>query len=313
MISTNFYSKYLIVMLISITFQMEIISQNYHPLIRSNTFWDVMKGEEFAPCFFISGGRYFFEGDTILEGLHYSIVRAFPILSFGTGGFCKPYEVDGDSSYVAAFMREDTIAKKVFTYDEYWGDNLIYDYSLGENDTLVTNYLPPVKVDSIRYVTLLNGEQRKIFHFYWYGYYYYTEGIGGSMGLCYPIHHVIDYYSLPGCVIENDVPLINLDDGWGINCYPYVGINELTNRDRAIIYPNPINSGDYLTLTTDDPPSAVTIIDIHGKNVDHINVNTSNLLNENKIKINNLKKGIYFVKIQTFKNLTYYEKFIIKH
>lgn len=216
--STNFYMKFLIVMLLNITFQMEINSQNYHPLIRSNTYWDVMIGHEWLPCMFFSGERCFFEGDTILDGLHYNIVRANPILSFGAGGFCPPYEVDGDSSYITAFMREDTIAKKVFIYEEWCGDALLYDFSLDVNDTLLTVFSSPLVVDSIRYVNLLNGEERKIFYFSgcnWMDL-YYIEGIGGSTGLCYPLSIMIDYYIVAGCVVENNNPLLNLGQKWGI-------------------------------------------------------------------------------------------------
>jgi hypothetical protein len=247
--STNFYMKFLIVMLLNITFQMEINSQNYHPLIRSNTYWDVMIGHEWLPCMFFSGERCFFEGDTILDGLHYNIVRANPILSFGAGGFCPPYEVDGDSSYITAFMREDTIAKKVFIYEEWCGDALLYDFSLDVNDTLLTVFSSPLVVDSIRYVNLLNGEERKIFYFSgcnWMDL-YYIEGIGGSTGLCYPLSIMIDYYIVAGCVVENNNPLLNLGQKWGIDCYPYVGINELSKKHGVIVYPNPV-SGQELTI-----------------------------------------------------------------
>jgi hypothetical protein len=305
--------KFLIVMLLNITFQMEINSQNYHPLIRSNTYWDVMIGHEWLPCMFFSGERCFFEGDTILDGLHYNIVRANPILSFGAGGFCPPYEVDGDSSYITAFMREDTIAKKVFIYEEWCGDALLYDFSLDVNDTLLTVFSSPLVVDSIRYVNLLNGEERKIFYFSgcnWMDL-YYIEGIGGSTGLCYPLSIMIDYYIVAGCVVENNNPLLNLGQKWGIDCYPYVGINELSKKHGVIVYPNPVKRGDYLTLTTNDQLVSFLIIDILGNNIDNININTSNLFNENKIKINNLKKGIYFIEIQTINKTTYYEKLIV--
>ncbi len=62
-------------------------------------------------------------------------------------------------------MREDTIAKKVFIYEEWCGDALLYDFSLDVNDTLLTVFSSPLVVDSIRYVNLLNGEERKIFYF----------------------------------------------------------------------------------------------------------------------------------------------------
>lgn len=290
--------------------QQELIAQDYHPLIRSNTYWDVMKANSLEPCLFYSGGRYFFEGDTILDDLHYSIVRAFPILSFGTGGFCPPYAVDGSISVITHFMREDTIAKKVFIYDEWSGDVLLYDFSLDVNDTLISPIMPPLLVDSIGYINLLNGEQRKIFHFYHIAHEYYIESIGGSSGLFNVLPKPIDMYDAPGCVLENDVWLFNFGLDWGEECYLYVGVNEHRKTNRAIIYPNPVKRGGYITLKAKDVIHMLTITDIHGSRVEEIDVRTSNPFNE-YISISYLKSGVYFIELQTINNKIYYEKLFI--
>jgi len=304
--------KYLLIILLANSLlQPSLKAQDYHPLIRSNTYWDVMTASSWEPCLFVSGGRYFFEGDTVLDGLHYSIVREFQILSFGTGGFCPPYAVDGSISVITHFMREDTIAKKVFIYDEWFGDVLLYDFSLDVNDTLISPIMPPLVVDSIGYVTLLNGEQRKIFHFYFSDHGYYIESIGGSSGLFNILPKPFDIFDLPGCVLDNGDWLFNFGDIWGTECYLYVGINEHRKSDRAIIYPNPVKSGGYITLKVKDVISMLTIIDIHGRRVEEIDVTTSNPFNEYIISINNFKKGIYFIELQTIKNHNYYEKIII--
>lgn len=304
--------KYLLIILLANNLiQPSLNAQEYQPLIRSNTYWDVMTASSWEPCLFVSGGRYFFEGDTILDGLHYNIVRAFQIISFGTGGFCPPYAVDGSISVITHFMREDTIAKKVFIYDEWFGDVLLYDFSLEVNDTLFSPIMPPLVVDSIGYVTLLNGEQRKIFHFYFHQHEYYIESIGGSSGLFNILPKPFDIADIPGCVLDNGISLIDWGNPYGIDCYPYVGINDLQKSDKAIIYPNPAKSGGYIKLKAKDVIYILTIIDIHGQRVEEIDVRKSNPFNEHIISINNLKRGVYFIELQTINNQNYYEKVII--
>lgn len=304
--------KYLLLILLANSLlQPKLNAQDYHPLIRSNTYWDVMTASSWDPCLFVSGGRYFFEGDIMLNGLHYNIVRAFPILSFGSGGFCPPYAVDGSISYKTHYMREDTIAKKVFIYDEWFGDVLLYDFSLDVNDTLISPIMPPLVVDSIGYVTLLNGEQRKIFHFYFSMHEYYIESIGGSSGLFNILPKPFDIADVPGCVLDNGISLIDWGYPYGIECYPYVGINDLQISEKAIIYPNPVKNGGYITLKAKDVLYKIKIIDIHGRRIDDIGVGTPNHLNEYIINTNNLKSGVYFIELQTNSHHKYYEKIII--
>jgi hypothetical protein len=82
-------------------------------------------------------------------------------------------------------MREDTIAKKVFNYDAWVGDALFYDSGLDVNDTLISPIMDPLIVDSIGYVTLLNGEQGKILYFHYKTYQHYIEGL---VGFCWLIN-----------------------------------------------------------------------------------------------------------------------------
>lgn len=260
---------------------------------------------------FVSGGRYFFEGDIMLNGLRYNIVKMFPILSFGPGGFCPPYAVDGNISYKTHYMREDTIAKKVFIYDEWFGDVLLYDFSLDVNDTLISPIMPPLVVDSIGYVTLLNGEQRKIYHFYFFNHEYYIESIGGSSGLFNILPKPFDIFDVPGCVLDNGGWIFNFDEIWGLECYLYVGINEHQKSEKALIYPNPAKSGGYIKLKAKDVISMFTIIDIHGRRVEEIDVRKPNPLNEHIISTCYLKRGVYFIELQTINDHNYYEKIIL--
>ena len=77
--------------------------QVYHPLIRPNTFWDVHHGDIAQICHVSGGYQYFFEGDTLIMGVEYAIVRAHPIVSLLPVPYCPPYAIDSTISSIAAF------------------------------------------------------------------------------------------------------------------------------------------------------------------------------------------------------------------
>ena len=70
-----------------------------------------------------------------------------------------------------------------------------------------------------------------------------------------------------------------------------ISINNISNNTFAI-YPNP-NNGVFNIVTTNNASNKITITDISGKLVYENNTNTNNIL----VDLNNVNKGIYFVKI----------------
>jgi hypothetical protein len=121
----------LFIAILFIGFGSAAIAQQYHPLIRPDTYWDVFNTDGSQLCWYSGGDRHFFEGDTIILGTSYKILRAYEIIHVNPGPFCPPYAVDPNLTSETFFMREDTADKKVyFFYSNENADVLLYDFSL---------------------------------------------------------------------------------------------------------------------------------------------------------------------------------------
>lgn len=264
--------------------------QIYHPLIRSNTYWDVLQGTGQDICNTNSGAQYFFEGDTIIMGLEYAIVRSYPIVSLLPVPFCPPYAIDSTNSNVAAFMREDTLARRVYIFDQSEQlDVILYDFSLMAGDTLdpVIGQGLTLVIDSIGNTTLLDGSERKIF--YLDNGFFYIESIGGSAGLIFPLFMGLGWWYTPLCVRENDVQL------WGEQCYGYLGsvdLVEMPNPELPSITPNPAR-GTIRVSGAGDLPTDLIFFDLSGREVLRQQIRTTAEL----VDISCLRPGSYFYRI----------------
>lgn len=296
--------------------QPDLKGQDYHPMIRDNAYWDVMKASSMNPCLYENGFRYYFEGDTIIQSIQYKIVRGYSIVGLGDD-FCPPYEVEPSNPTIQGYMREDISTRKIFLYDLNFGDVLLYDFNLAENDTLETPlYNEYPIVDSIRTFALLNGENRKIYYlnFQNYGYpQFYIESIGGSQGLCFPMIEYFDLWYEPGCIIENGISLIDWPMWWGIeDCYLWVGYEERFKNNKTSLYPNPVHINEYLHILSGKSSKAI-ILNSNGTFVKKMELGTSTFQSNNLIKINkqNFKTGLYCIIFITPNKQNHYEKFIV--
>ena len=247
---------------ILLTFSITTFAQNYFPLIKPNLVWQIPHGDGRQICGIIDGHHYFFQGDTIISGIQYKIIRANPIMQINSGPYCPPFAVDGSTDLISgAFIREDTIAKKVFIYDH--GNNsdaLLYDFNLTSGDTLFSDFAgagATLTVDSVAAITLLNGAVRKIF--YLNNSEYYIESIGGSQGLQFPIIQGIGFWEVPGCMSENNIQI------WGTQCLGFVGVEEIKSNNPSI-FPNPFD--DILSINSHNiVQSKIIIYDVHSRNI----------------------------------------------
>lgn len=82
---------------------------------------------------------------------------------------------------------------------------------------------------------------------------------------------------------------IAIDDlSW--TCYSTLGVNESTKSAQVPIYPNPIKNGEYLNLN--EKVNEILIYNIEGRLIKKSN------LKSNSILIDNLLKGMYFLKTE---------------
>jgi hypothetical protein len=211
--------------------------QTYHPIIRDSTYWDMLVVSSPQICTYTSGARLFFQGDTMIQGEHFNVIRGYPIISLIGSPYCPPYAVDTSISGIFYFLREDTAARKVYVRT-LWGDyDLLYDFSLSAGDTVESQYAGggnTLIVDSVTLDTLGNGEYRKFFHIN-NGFSSYIESIGGSMmSLGHPLCNFLGMGDYLQCVKEKGI------DIWGFTCYFDIltTVQEFID-ESASIFPNP--------------------------------------------------------------------------
>ena len=276
-------------LILTLVFYYNVFSQGYQPLIRQNTYWDVHHVESSQICNLSGGDRYFFSGDTILQGKNYKIIKSHPIVNLLPGPYCPPFAIDVDSiTPLYHYMREDTTNRKVYVYDQGGNesDALLYDFALSVGDTLpyYAGQGITLIVDSIKPITLLNSTISKI----WYlnNNEYYIEGIGGSQGLWFPLIQGIGFCQELLCVQENNIQL------WGNTCFGTTNISEEKNENKIKVFPNPANN--YLWIERyKETSETLQIVNILGETV----LNYIVILQKEKINISSLKSGFYLLKI----------------
>lgn len=274
-------------------------SQNYHKLIRTNTYWDVYSLGWYD---YNAIDKIFFTGnDTIIEGNIYQLSRQYPYEPVNPGYLIPPFFIDTNSIRTNEFLKEDTVMKKVYIYDPYLTstDQLLYDFSLSIGDTLKSDYNKGkfgdyLVLTSIDSVTLLNGEIRKrfIFNPNSSDYGYYIEGIGGDQGLFSPIVPAFEQNEQLGyfCISQDGINL------WGDQCnWYFVGINNLREDKMVTIFPNPAHDNFHVNLSHKVPVADFIITDLLGTELIHENLTHP----DNVISISELLPGIYIYRIKS--------------
>jgi hypothetical protein len=285
-------------LILSFLFSSALFSQAYHPLIRPNIYWDVMRVSKSEWCGYNGGERYLFSGDTTVNGVDYHLIIAHPVggTSIPGGNYCPPFAViltiklDQFVGYYSVLIREDVTAKKVFVYDKQKGESLLYDFNLTKGDSLKTVKFS-TSVDSVGIVKLNTGETRKII--YLHNKEYYIESVGGSQGLqFYPYNpgSGFGYANEPICLVENKVTLY-----WN-KCIATVGIGDSPANSAAKLYPNPATDLLYIEKNIQSTVE-LTVMDLTGRIV-LIQQLTSE---KHKVDVSELSEGVYLYKINNGK------------
>jgi hypothetical protein len=274
-------------------------TQNYHKLIRTNTYWDVFA---LGFLYYDAIDRIYFTGnDTVIEGKVYNLSRQYPFEQVNPGWLIPPFVIDTVSIPTNFFIREDTIERKVYIYDPYLTptDQLLYDFSLSVGDTLQSDYNvgplgSPIVLMTIDSITLQNGEKRKEFIFYAFDTNNitanYIEGIGGQQGLFAPIFPAFEQNEFYGyfCINENEINL------WGDQCIWYfVGMSNQNENQTIKVFPNPAQDILNVNLSQKIPFADLTVSNIQGKEIFREKLNHSS----NKITISQINPGIYIYQI----------------
>lgn len=269
-------------------------SQNYHKLIEPNKNWYVIY--HCTQC----GGydhhrKYFFEGDTLINGVPYTILKA----EVYKGYINYPLEPPEGFIYNIGYLREDTLNRKVYYYylksrHQHCESQelLLYDFNLSINDTFKT-IIPCYSLDSCFYLTnrlnnieslqLKNGE---IINNFIFDHGSYSEYLGNSFPLPIDTFYtcIANYEYTFICLKKNNEPI------HGDLCN-LVYSNELS-QNVTDIYPNPAST----TLTINNPSNEKLRMLIF--NINGIKMLEKELYsNHETITIQELSAGIFFYKI----------------
>jgi hypothetical protein len=274
------------------------ISQAYHPVIEFDKYWDQSDEDGYTPCSFHPRRYLFIQKDSIINGHNYQLCKSFHLHGIPGPGtmMCPPFVVDTNFS-TDYWLREDTIARKVYIYD-YFGvpttDQLLYDFTLEVGDTLKSYYACQgytLILSAIETVTLHNGESRKKFVFQ-EGLYniFYIEGIGGGLGIVQPLVMFEHQNRTLYCVKEGS------EDIWGEECSTVFADIENETETAILIFPNPVE--DILNVNLSDfPESTLYSFEVFDLNSNLILIAKLSA-SKNVISLTNLPPGFYFYKIK---------------
>ncbi|HRQ85041.1 MAG TPA: T9SS type A sorting domain-containing protein [Flavobacteriales bacterium] len=107
----------------------------YHPFPDSNAVWGMTSWCMDGQCGDAAHIQNSYAGDTLIDGFQYKRIQEIFVMT-SSNGCCYPPENLG-----SGFLREDTIAKKVYWRSEAMaGDTLLYDFDVQVGDTL-TGYM----------------------------------------------------------------------------------------------------------------------------------------------------------------------------
>lgn len=244
--------------------------------------------------------RFYVDGDTIINSLTYKKYY----ISFDT--------IIANNSSMYAFLREDTISKKVYAISaDSLQEHLIYDFSLNVGDTTTvyshwwyTNQYFNVKVQAIDSL-LIQGQFRKRLKLNnldgsFSGPYdeYWIEGIGstyglfnaGLSGITFNLPSLFDF-PLLNC-FEQDDSLLFSQSNTPECFYMYTGVGQFEVLDNVSIklFPNPAKDVIYLTNHSKD--INISIFNNFGQQ-QLGNINIEN----HSINLSQLSKGFYFYTI----------------
>ena len=283
-------------------------AQAYIPLLNDSIYWDVSYYDMFVMfCTEYNDPgkgpyRYSLDGDTIINGTNYKKFKSYSFYSLQQqpSPNCPPFAIQtftSTSFFNYGFLREDTTARKVYTYDINSSiENLLYDFNTQIGDTL--NYINNgyFIVDTIYNIVTLDGKTRKFVGSNTFGnisYDYFIEGLGGIAG---PFHYPFSVFEFgPWLMCTSDLNQNQIyQPNLNVFCYNFAtGINSIPNDQYTLkIEPNP--STDYVNILVNQLFGNIDQVVFH----DLLGNVVLSQKQSNKISTQNLQSGIYFIKVQ---------------
>lgn len=309
--------------LVLVLYSFSLLGQNYIPMLQEGKTWDIYFWQNGNITPYIGGQYCYIAGDTIINTITYQKIDCKEIIPIDQPVFAGPFELS-DASFRYALMREDTIAKKVYSLiysqnTEETNEYLVYDFSLEIGDTLIVPEIPDIdendccffeaRLDTIYELSLLNGSVSRAFEFSLVNYEdgvkrIYIEGLG-STSLFLPFDYAFEFGAHLLCAQIEGMPFWAENLNSGYSCTSIVPTNEVEVKNRVNIYPNPTDG--WLNVESTVPIMQIRIYSMNGNLIDVVqNIDPKINLGRNK----RLSPGIYLVQM-IWEDGIHYSKILI--
>lgn len=282
----------------------------YLSMLEEDAYWDVAQVYPAGTCgyYAYNAFRYEIGGDTTINGKVYKYFNRYPLLT-KYEELCDFWVGSQKERFTGAFLREDTLERKVYIYvSDLYENSTMYngkeylhcDFNLEKGDTLQSEYHNfPIVNSTHNLVT--NSGKRKVIGFN-QGEYIEQAGWGG---LFYKIFnpdslYYYDNYETICFKVDNDYPL---------GC-----IFPMTNDVPDVVTTNP--NLFYLNYKTNviSTCNAGTSIQVYIYRLDGKCLKECLLGEGEALNIGYLKRGFYLIKAQLFheKDACQIEKIYVK-
>ncbi len=279
--------------------------QQYYKMLDSTTTW-------FQEWSWDGGGsgdgnldKYFFEGDTMIEGYQYfRLHHLSQHFSFG-GAYTVYYDIYEPTGNF--FLREDTIQKRIYSLEISGTDtikSLFYDFDLEIGDTLQFNSPDPSNIVTGIDSVLINGDYRKRFSIGvdggWDQYCYLIEGVGSTFGLVAILEPPFETPQFLLCFTQQGETTIFEDLTWQDStefCEFKIPLSVPGNQFQPIILsPNPVN--DFIVINNSFNLTGNSTYSIY--NLSGILLLSGEITDQNTaIDIKDLPNGFYVISLNS--------------
>lgn len=295
-----------------------VLSQTYFPFPVANAKWCGFRTFQYFNGANDQRHTYdyqeFINGDSIINGLTYHKIfenGTFSCIYLFQPGSCGSYNYMNE--YKGSY-REDSLHKIYFVAKDSLNEMLLYDFSLSLYDTLPysfnqTLYANGTPLFITRIDSVFDGfNYRKRYNIsrdttlaWEVNYVSIIEGIGSTHGLLWDIN---PYFETDGSLYSHSQNGIALYPDSSVDCI-ISGLSNTSPLPYWEIYPNPANEELTINCTPLAIYDCIRIFDTAGKEILFSPINKAT----HKIKITDLRTGIYFVEIKSNKGV-YRKKFV---
>lgn len=286
---------------------------DYHPFPDSNAVWGMTSWCMDGQCGDAAHIQNIYAGDTLIDGFQYKRIQEIFVMT-SSNGCCYPPENLG-----SGFLREDTIAKKVYWRSEAMaGDTLLYDFDVQVGDTLKGymgscgdwgQYWTVESIDSL----LIGINYRKRINFQVFDpctRFAIVEGIGSMMGLTTCPYIPFEFGITLQCFTASDSLLYSAPCGPDLEA---CGDLTSTTHERFSangpylrISPNPATDYLHVDFATVSMPAVLIILDMRG--VPMLKIRINHLRSD--VNISALAPGPYILLVKKDSALVSYSKLI---